>query len=96
MATYDETVQDKATQEVTVPPKATRRVLSPSYKAGILKEYDACPQGQKGELLRREGLFSSQIAEWRRVIDQQSAEALSSPILRPLLTPISPTNWVDS
>ncbi|WP_298335190.1 hypothetical protein [Ferrimicrobium sp.] len=77
MATYDETVQDKTTQEVTVPPKATRRVLSPSYKARILKEYDACPQGGKGELLRREGLFSSQITEWRRVIDQQSAEALS-------------------
>ena len=37
MATYDETVQDKTTQEVTVPPKATRRVLSPSYKARILK-----------------------------------------------------------
>ena len=77
MATYDETVENKTTQEVTVPPKATRRVLSPSYKARILKEYDACPQGGKGELLRREGLFSSQITEWRRVIDQQSAEALS-------------------
>ncbi|KJE75758.1 hypothetical protein [Ferrimicrobium acidiphilum] len=77
MATYDETVENKTTQEVMVPPKATRRVLSPSYKARILKEYDSCPQGQKGELLRREGLFSSQITEWRRVIDQQSAKALS-------------------
>ncbi|SHE65225.1 hypothetical protein SAMN02745225_01237 [Ferrithrix thermotolerans DSM 19514] len=42
MATYDETVEDKTTKEVTLPPKATRRVLSPSYKARILKEYDAC------------------------------------------------------
>ena len=27
----------------------------------VVEEYDSCPQGQKGELLRREGLFSSQI-----------------------------------
>jgi len=32
MATYDETVEDKTTQEVTLPPKATRRVLSPSLQ----------------------------------------------------------------
>jgi transposase len=61
MATYDETVENKTTQEVMVPPKATRRVLSPSCKARILKEYDACPQRGKGALLRREGLLSSQI-----------------------------------
>jgi len=42
MAIYDETVENRITQEVTLPPKATRRVLSPSYKARILKEYDAC------------------------------------------------------
>jgi len=77
MATYDETVENNTTQEVTLPPKATRRVLSPSYKARILKEYDACPQGGKGALLRREGLFSSQITEWRKIINQQSQEALS-------------------
>ncbi|MEX6430929.1 MULTISPECIES: hypothetical protein [Ferrimicrobium] len=40
-ATYDETAENKTTQEVTVPLKATRRVLSPSYKARILKEYDS-------------------------------------------------------
>ncbi len=61
MATYDETGKNKTTQEVMVPPKATRRVLSASYKARIIKAYDSCPKGQKGALLRREGLFSSQI-----------------------------------
>ncbi len=62
---------------MTVPPKATGRALFTSYKERILKEYDFCLQGQKGELLRREGLFTSQITEWRRVIDQQSAKTRS-------------------
>ena len=77
MATYDEGVAGRSSEKVKVPPKATRRVLSPSYKARILKEYDALAVGEKGELLRREGLFSSQITEWRRVIDQQRTQALS-------------------
>jgi hypothetical protein len=61
MATYDQTGKNKTTQEVMVPPKATRRVLSASYKARIIKAHDSCAKGQKGALLRREGLFSSQI-----------------------------------
>ena len=44
-----------------------RRVFSPEYKLAILAEYDGCAEsGQKGALLRREGLYSSLITDWRR------------------------------
>ena len=56
-----------------VPEKAMRRKYSAKYKARILKEADACTKpGQKGALLRREGLYSSNLTVWRR----QASEGL--------------------
>jgi transposase len=51
--------------------RARRRTFTAAYKAGILDEYDALPAGgdRRGALLRREGLYSSQIAEWRKARD---------------------------
>jgi transposase len=44
-----------------------RRRFSPEYKLAILAEYDACSEsGEKGAILRREGLYSSLITDWRR------------------------------
>lgn len=44
-----------------------RRVFTAEYKLAILAEYDGCTEsGQKGALLRREGLYSSLITDWRR------------------------------
>jgi transposase len=44
-----------------------RRVFSHEYKLSILAEYDRCSEaGDKGALLRREGLYSSIITDWRR------------------------------
>jgi transposase len=44
-----------------------RRIFSPEYKLAILAEYDACTEsGEKGAILRREGLYSSLITDWRR------------------------------
>ena len=44
-----------------------RRAFSPEYKLAILAEYDGCSEsGEKGAVLRREGLYSSIIADWRR------------------------------
>jgi transposase-like protein len=44
-----------------------RRVFSAEYKLAILAEYDACSEtGEKGAILRREGLCSSLITDWRR------------------------------
>lgn len=44
-----------------------RRVFDADYKLAILAEYDRCTEkGEKGALLRREGLYSSLITDWRR------------------------------
>jgi len=50
-----------------VVPKAKRRQFTARYKLRILKEADRCTErGQIGELLRREGLYSSLLANWRQ------------------------------
>lgn len=44
-----------------------RRVFTADYKLAILAEYDrATEKGEKGAILRREGLYSSLITDWRR------------------------------
>ena len=50
-----------------VPEKAARRRFSAEYKLSILEKVDACKGklGALGELLRKEGLFSSHISLWR-------------------------------
>ena len=49
-----------------VPERARRRTFTAAYKAQILAAYEAAGQGEKGALLRREGLYSSHIVDWRR------------------------------
>lgn len=51
----------------TPPERPRRRTFPADYKLAILDEYDACAgDGDKGAVLRREGLYSSHIVEWRR------------------------------
>jgi transposase-like protein len=50
-----------------VVPKAKRRQFTAQYKLRILEEADRCTKpGQIGEILRREGLYSSHLSKWRR------------------------------
>lgn len=50
--------------------QATRRVFTAEYKLAMVAEYDRqTASGAKGALLRREGLYSSHIIEWRRARD---------------------------
>ncbi len=68
--------QQQPQNEVT--PKAKRRRFSAQYKLRILEETDRCTQpGQIGALLRREGLYSSNLTSWRRQRDQGQIGALS-------------------
>lgn len=47
--------------------RVIRRVFPADYKLAVLAEYDRCSEsGEKGALLRREGLYSSIITDWRR------------------------------
>ena len=44
-----------------------RRSFSAEYKLAVLAEYDgASSSGEKGAILRREGLYSSLVTDWRR------------------------------
>ena len=53
-----------------VPERASRRRFTAAYKLRILKEADACTQpGELGALLRREGLYSSTLANFRKLRD---------------------------
>lgn len=46
--------------------KGIRRRFSASYKRRILQEADKCDSGELGALLRREGLYNSNLTTWRR------------------------------
>ena len=57
--------------------KPARRRFTAAYKLRILTEADAAREaGQVGELLRREGLYSSHLTTWRA---QREAGALAAP-----------------
>lgn len=47
--------------------RAQRRIFTNEYKLSVLAEFDRCSEpGEKHALLRREGLYSSLISDWRR------------------------------
>lgn len=47
-------------------PRPTRRTFSPKFKLRILEEAERCrSRGSVGALLRREGLYASQLSSWR-------------------------------
>jgi transposase len=51
--------------------KVHRRQFTAEYRRRLLKEADACKKhGELGALLRREGLYSSHLVNWRRQRDQ--------------------------
>lgn len=61
-----------------VRPKAKRRTFTAEYKARILAEADTCTKpGEVGALLRREGLYSSHLTEWRGLRKQAELDALA-------------------
>jgi len=57
-----------------------RRRFTAEYKLRIVRQADACSRpGEVGALLRREGLYSSLLTEWRRQRDRGALEALERP-----------------
>lgn len=62
-----------------VPERARRRTFTAKYKLEILAAYDAAPEGEKGALLRREGLYSSHIVAWRQARDAGALAGLAVP-----------------
>ena len=77
-------MEDHTDPDPEVPERARGpRRYSAKYKAKILDEYEGLSKGDKGALLRREGLYSSLISEWRKQRDRGGFQALAKPAGRP-------------
>lgn len=76
-----EAVAEQAAQPPSpeLPSQAPRRRFTAAYKLEILKQVDACEQGEIGALLRREGLYGSYLAKWREQRDAGALKALGEP-----------------
>jgi transposase len=62
-----------------VPEKARRRQFTAEYKLRVVREADGCSKpGGVGALLRREGLYSSQLSKWRQQRDEGALGRLGS------------------
>ena len=57
--------------------RPTRRSFTAKYKLDILSEYDAAGPEARGVLLRREGLYSSHLSEWRKARDSGGLAGLT-------------------
>ena len=76
-----------------VVPKAERRQYTAEYKRQVLQEYEACTElGERGALLRREGLYSSNITNWRRQRERGELAGLTSKKRGPKANPQAAEN----
>jgi transposase-like protein len=73
--------------EPEVSERATRRVFSAQYKLKILAEYERRDRDGKSALLRREGLYTSSISEWRKQRDEGALQTLGGQRGRPPTDP---------
>lgn len=68
---------------------ARRRSFTAAYKLQILRQAEACTApGERGALLRREGLYGSHLTEWRRARDGGSLAALEPVKRGPKAAPV--------
>ena len=82
---------DFAPPDPEVPDRPIRRRFSAKYKLKIVQEADRCSEpGQIGALLRREGLYSSQLTAWRKLRDKGALHGLSSKKRGPKPPPQNP------
>ena len=74
-----------------VPEKPEKRKFTAEYKLRILAEADRCTApGEIGALLRREGLYHSNLSRWRRMRDEGTLGALAPKKRGPKEKPINP------
>ena len=80
-----ETANEKVQKNPEVTQKAARRRFTSEYKRGIAMEAENCRQpGEIGALLRREGLYSSVLAGWRRQLREESLSSSEKSNSKPL------------
>ena len=57
--------------------RPVRRSFTAEYRARVVAEYDAAAHGEKSAVLRREGLYQSQVREWMFAQDAVAREAVA-------------------
>jgi transposase-like protein len=74
-----------------VPARPQRRRFSAEYRLHIVKQADACKEpGELGALLRREGLYSSLLTNWRRQRDHGALREMGARRRGPKPRPVDP------
>lgn len=72
-------VQPVSEPDPEVAERATRRRFTAQYKAGVVAQAARChAPGEVAALLRREGLYSSHLAAWRRTIEEHGVESMAA------------------
>lgn len=74
----DRSMSDETPSETEVQAKATRRRFTASYKRRVVEEAQRCKHGEIGALLRREGLYSTQLTAWRKQYEQEGENGLKA------------------
>ena len=78
-AEADAVITDAVRPDPEVKPKTDRRVFTAAYKRSIVEQAERCQgEGAIGALLRREGLYSSHLSNWRRAKREGTLEATKS------------------
>jgi transposase len=73
--------------------RPVRRTFTAAYKLRIVEEANAATEpGDVGALLRREGLYSSHLVEWRRLYRAGALSGLTRPRGRPAPNPLAAEN----
>ena len=57
--------------------RRTRRRFTEEEKVALLEEFDSLKRGEKGAWLRRKGLYSAQVSDWRKTLDRKGREGLA-------------------
>ncbi len=85
-------VKESKGKSEKVDDKPGRRQFQPEYKLRILQEIDANrdTRGVIGGILRREGLYASQVAMWKRELEAQLAEGIKARKRGPKVDPTIP------
>lgn len=73
-----EVMEDKEKPSTEVRARAKRRRFTAAYKRRIVEEAASAEQGTIASMLRREGLYSSHLTEWRKQYEAGALEGLSA------------------
>src|SRR5215468_2782352 len=84
----------QTTRSTEVQPCARRPVRSATERLGLVEEYDSYASGspERGALLRREGIYTSQISKWRKLRTKGALAALTPKVTGPKPDPLQAEN----